>query len=480
MLRFRSASLVVVVGVLTLGLIVGMGVAGGYEHDDPDEGVVAVDECTTIEEPGHYELTANVTEVTANECILIRASDVVFDGAGHHLKGEGPEVGDKPIPIRIGYSNQYHVENVTVTNVTVTEWHQGIGISRASNSTVKHATAIGNGKYGIYIGQNAFDNTIESSLVTHSQNNGIFVAYTADNNRITNNTVRYNKNGISVHDGQGNLVAHNLAENNTQKGIVAGAGGDHTTFVNNTARSNGRLGIQMLGADHNTLRDNTVVGNAEDGFLLGNATGTTLEHNTAIENEEWAFRMQPGTAETRVSNLRVDQTTTVSFTGQGVAFRAIADPPAPPTDAHAVFAAVGVRATETDASLSLTFEIDTTDLDENAALGVWRHDDGWEHLDTTSIGADRTQVTVELEALDATIALLAETPEPANDTPDPRAAPTTDDTADDPTDDTSPTDPTDEEPAADDPTGVEQPGFHLTVTILAVLAAALLAHRRRP
>jgi len=50
-----------------------------------------LDACTTITEPGTYELTADLTtaQPVGGACIRIEASGVVFDGGGHTIRGNG-------------------------------------------------------------------------------------------------------------------------------------------------------------------------------------------------------------------------------------------------------------------------------------------------------------------------------------------------------------------------------------------------------
>lgn len=49
------------------------------------QGVTEISQCTTIDEPGRYVLTSDITDSGARHCIRIIASDVVFDGQGHTL-----------------------------------------------------------------------------------------------------------------------------------------------------------------------------------------------------------------------------------------------------------------------------------------------------------------------------------------------------------------------------------------------------------
>ena len=73
-----------------------------------------IDECTTIDEPGTYALTANVSpdELGDREsCVSIRADDVTLDGNGHAVDTTDVEMRR---PAAVGTNGSARVENVTV------------------------------------------------------------------------------------------------------------------------------------------------------------------------------------------------------------------------------------------------------------------------------------------------------------------------------------------------------------------------------
>ena len=67
--------------------------------------------CTEINESGVYYLANDISE-NATMCIVINASDVVLEGNGHFIDGNGSGYGI--------YAEG--VENVTVKNLTLTNW----------------------------------------------------------------------------------------------------------------------------------------------------------------------------------------------------------------------------------------------------------------------------------------------------------------------------------------------------------------------
>src|SRR5699024_10679716 len=135
-----------------------------------------VDSCTTIDTPGNYVLTGDVTRSDVGEeaaCIEITASNVVLDGAGHTLSGGGSGHG-----IEIN-GTVTAVSNVTVENVHAHGWTVGVFARGATDGTIRNtvtndttsgvALAASNG-YRI-VDNTAYDNAIGIAVGGDSHNN---------------------------------------------------------------------------------------------------------------------------------------------------------------------------------------------------------------------------------------------------------------------------------------------------------------------
>lgn len=126
-----------------------------------------IDGCEEITEPGRYVLTRNVTNDlgtrTSQNCVWINASDVVFEGNGHRIDGIG--VTDS-IGVYVGSPAQQ--ENVTVRNLTVSDWHKGIWHRGVRDGTVERVNATDNA-IGIGIenasGTRTIDNEASANLI---------------------------------------------------------------------------------------------------------------------------------------------------------------------------------------------------------------------------------------------------------------------------------------------------------------------------
>ena len=110
-----SISLLVV--VVLAGVLAGTTLVIGSASAAPTE----IDWCATITQPGEYVLTGDITNSNADTCIAIQASDVVLDGQGHTVDG----VDNFPADGVVVFGRD-GATNVTVTNLTVTDWGTSI------------------------------------------------------------------------------------------------------------------------------------------------------------------------------------------------------------------------------------------------------------------------------------------------------------------------------------------------------------------
>ncbi|MGC9058640.1 MAG: hypothetical protein ACP5IJ_02305, partial [Candidatus Nanoarchaeia archaeon] len=86
---------------------------------------IPINDCMNITSSGYYVLNQSIIDSSAGICINISASNVIFDGDGHTINGIYSE--DE------GYTNGIYVynpsttlTNVTIKNVIVTDWGDGI------------------------------------------------------------------------------------------------------------------------------------------------------------------------------------------------------------------------------------------------------------------------------------------------------------------------------------------------------------------
>ncbi|WP_410765988.1 nitrous oxide reductase family maturation protein NosD [Haloferax sp. DFSO60] len=234
-------------------------VAGGGFWVVADETVTdaqrpqTLDSCTTISEPGRYALTTDITDSEAGTCIRIQSDDVVLLSRGHRLDGVGT-FGTAGIVARS--NTKQPLENVTVQNVTVTDWDDGIRYIGVTDGNVV-GTTTANNRVGLSL-LNSHDNRLADNVARDNQLRGISLLESSANNTLVNNTARDNA-----------LFGIHLVE----------AGARNNTLVGNTA-SNNEFGIVLIGAHENTLRENRANENRIAGIWLSAARDNRLVNNS--------------------------------------------------------------------------------------------------------------------------------------------------------------------------------------------------------
>jgi parallel beta-helix repeat protein len=107
--------------------------------------------CTIIDQSGTYALTTDLTNINESQlkgssyqadsdaCIDIRASDVVIRGNGHRLDWDHTEYAVDQRGVYVN-GTQTHRENVTIRNLTVTDWPRGAWVQDASEVLIEGVT----------------------------------------------------------------------------------------------------------------------------------------------------------------------------------------------------------------------------------------------------------------------------------------------------------------------------------------------------
>ncbi|UPV76516.1 right-handed parallel beta-helix repeat-containing protein (plasmid) [Halorussus limi] len=261
-----------------------------------------IDSCETIDEPGRYALAADLRNVSAGQCISIRASDVTLLGRGHLVDGRGAfgsagvSVGawDRP------------VSNVTVRNLTVAEWDDAVRLTAADRGRLADVTAtrsrVGVRLYGASRNRladvRATDNAVHGvSLLDDSDGNrasdvtaarnalfGVHLGADSSRNRVENVTARANEYGVTVVGADDNRIVGGRAVGNRIAGVwLSAADGNSVADLRLDNRFYGAFLAD--GAANNSLLGNRAIGNPV-GFRLRNSDGNRLRDNTARRNRD--------------------------------------------------------------------------------------------------------------------------------------------------------------------------------------------------
>jgi len=166
--------------------------------------------------------------------IVVERDDVVLNGAGYMLQGDGNENG-----ITLSYISNNTVKNLKLSSFnigivvmgsdnnkilenTLTDNFRGLDLTASKNNTVS-GNYITNNNDGIAL-ENMY-NTIVENIITNNSDVGIFLNGAGYNNIIGNNITK-NSRGILVHICYNNVICHNNFVNNTNH-----VGTDHSNGI---------------------------------------------------------------------------------------------------------------------------------------------------------------------------------------------------------------------------------------------------------
>ena len=220
---------------------------------------VPIDSCTTITRSGSYVLARDLRSDGA--CVRIRASNVILDGQGHTIEAFDPQARrGHGIDIRPRLGGQ--LSNVTVRDVTVRGFRNGIAVQDTRASTIRRVTATGN-NIGLFV--NGTEMLLASNTVTLNVDSGIVTR--GSRNSITNNTVATNTlRGIYVRDFSfgARILGNTVTEHQSEYGeegspgiVIKGGTGSHLVATNELGGN--RVGILLISSGRNTIRRNVAI-----------------------------------------------------------------------------------------------------------------------------------------------------------------------------------------------------------------------------
>lgn len=292
-----------VLGALLLvsSTVAGVGLVGaGSSVTTTAAATQPVDGCTTITEPGNYELVTDLDVQTADrdECISIMANGVVFDGGGHTIRGNGSGTG-----VRIGECCSDGPADVVVRDVTVVHFSFGITSFKPSRLRIRDVKVVWSDATGMSGGDGislsrGTDLVVEDSIVVNCETRALDISgsdIVVRNNWIVRNDgglngfgTNYlvagndfeNNGGISLWlQGPANHTArNNTVVNGTWKGIVVH---DDVRVVDNVVRNNSDVGIEA--SDGSIVTGNRVVANGKGGVRLDEPGALVYDNYLANE-----------------------------------------------------------------------------------------------------------------------------------------------------------------------------------------------------
>lgn len=167
-----------------------------------------ISSCTVISSPGYYVLTQDIINSTASTCIEITSNDVVLDGQGHRIDGVDL---DRSRGVYV-----HDVDNVTIKNLRITDWGEGIVIRYMSRSTISNNILSRNSE-GVVLWA-SLNNSISANTFTNNYE-AILIASGSNYNIISGNVIINNMEGIRLEFNINNFILNNTISNNVLYGI---------------------------------------------------------------------------------------------------------------------------------------------------------------------------------------------------------------------------------------------------------------------
>lgn len=210
-----------------------------------------------------YTFTGNISSP-----ITIERSNIVVDGAGYTVEGNGSENG----------FSLYNMVNVTIKKANIKGFDSGIYLESSTGILISKNNMTENRFYGVWLYYSS-NNTIVGNNLTHG-GYGIWLYYSS-NNRISGNAATDNSNGIGLYSfSNSNEVTMNEMSNNKMYGAYIR--GSLWNVISKNVFAGNSWGLYLrVDTNNNTLSENTIAANTNYGIRLE----TSSNHNSILRNE---------------------------------------------------------------------------------------------------------------------------------------------------------------------------------------------------
>ena len=284
--------------LITGGSVVGILVLGnGSQCGDLNSGVT---------------LTANI--VANDTCFVVNVSNIIIDGAGFTITGNGTGSGVQII----GFNN------ITVRNIIITNFTSGIQVLNSAQNTFWNTTIrttnVTVGKHAIEMINVNLSNISSNTLVTYANSSaGVSMSSSSNNNTIMFNIINASGtfgDGVDI----GNSLYAEIIQNNITTFSLAGRGvylisTNHSRIHLNIINKAGlnASGIYLSSSSHNYVDFNNITTLQSSGiFLDDSADGTSSSNNLLVNNNISSgiyFEIQENVAANSFNNLIYNDST---------------------------------------------------------------------------------------------------------------------------------------------------------------------------
>jgi parallel beta-helix repeat protein len=244
-----------------------------------------------------------------NGTVLIERNNIIIDGAGYTLRGEG---GLNEVGIRLS-----GITNVTIRNTQIVNFNVGVYIyAYSSNNTVTENTFVDN-RFGVELDVSYY-NTISENILTNNENgiwldtansydggsnynsiignnitlcfyDAIGLANESHNNTIIGNNAVNNQYGITLSvDCSDNIVSGNFVDETQYGWGVKLEGTCDRNLVSDNSIKNTGYGIWLDRVSDNNITRN-IVANSDQAIRFYQTSNNTFWHNSFIDNSQQIY-----------------------------------------------------------------------------------------------------------------------------------------------------------------------------------------------
>jgi parallel beta-helix repeat protein len=191
--------------------------------------------------------------------------------------------------------NLYRSSNLSITNNNIgnNRAHGIACLEQCGFILIKNNRISNNLREGINLNQKTTNSFIFDNVLYNNSRSGIAVWNSTDN-IIARNTVTQGKFGITIADNAyNNSVSQNSINNSYQSGIHVHSNARNNEVKQNIVSNAGAGGISIIGSNNNSLIQNLVTNNSKYGIRFLNASNNLLSENRVVGNIPYNYYSMP-------------------------------------------------------------------------------------------------------------------------------------------------------------------------------------------
>ena len=238
----------------------------------------------------------NVTYVFASDIIdlvVVERSGILIDGSNHGLIGldtaNGLYLGNvsnvtiQNLLVR-SFRNGIRIEqsyNVTATRIEITKCKYGFSLVSTTHSTISENNVTSNTYHAIDLSSACDFNVISGNMLALNGEDGTAIL-SSQHNFVVGNSMTRNGNGVRLGNCSFNTIADNVIADSSATGF-ASSFSKSNTFVRNNVTKN-TAGIVLESSSDHEISENRITSNYLNGAILDYSSNNTLFNNTVMNN----------------------------------------------------------------------------------------------------------------------------------------------------------------------------------------------------